>query len=230
MQDPNLVLTGPTCPVVMLDPVFIEVDLKVKGTLEDKTLFCRVLELTSPKPIYSRLLDFTEVSRFSTLKFTLGHIISSLEATISVQIVDGSWPDGFHGQFAACTATVHDSRDEKKPVLAASDSVNNMEIVLLGFEPEKGPVIADGSKIKLTRRVACVQDNSKLEVSVKAWQDDSSIVVDRTGFTAKEAGESYGKLEIASCKMAITVAWSIVSSIPELRKETILKNNRLLLK
>ncbi|GJN33129.1 hypothetical protein PR202_gb21696 [Eleusine coracana subsp. coracana] len=225
-KDPNLLLTGPTRPVVLLDPVFIEVDLKVKGALEDKTLFCRVLPLTSPEPIYSRLLGFAEVSKFSTLEFTLGHIIFSLEATISVRVVNGSWPDGFHGQFSACTTrSDHDSVGETGPVIDGADSVNHMEILLLGFGSQKGPLIDDRGKIALSRRVVCVQDNSKLEVSVKACRDDSNIVVDRAGFTTKESGKSYGKLEVASCKMEVSVAWSMVSSIPELRRETILKNS-----
>ncbi|GJN05031.1 hypothetical protein PR202_ga22626 [Eleusine coracana subsp. coracana] len=220
-KDSNLVLTGPTRSVVLVDLVFIEVDLKVKGTSEDKILFSRVLQLASPGLHYSRLLQFTKISKFSPLEFTLGHIIFSVEATISVQIIDGSWPVGFHGEFAACTIDI----DGKRHIVAGAESVNHKEIVLLSFGHEKGHVIDDGGEIKLSRRVVCVQNNSKLEVSMKAWQGDNTIV-DRAGFTAEKLGKSYGKLEVASCKMEVTVAWSLISYVPELRKDTILENNR----
>ncbi|GJN25750.1 hypothetical protein PR202_gb13618 [Eleusine coracana subsp. coracana] len=220
-KDSNLVLTGPTRPVVLVDPIFVEVDLKVKGTSEDKTLFSRVLQLAPLGLHYSRMLQFTEISKFSTLELTLGHIIFSVEATISVQIIDGSWPVGFHGEFAACTIDI----DGKRPIVAGAESVNHKEIVLLSFGHEKRHVIDDGGQFKLFRRVVCVQNNRKLEVSMKAWQGDNTIV-DRAGFTAEKMGKSYGKLEVASCKMEVTVAWSLISYFPELRKDTILENNR----
>ena len=219
MQDPNLVLTGPTRSVVLSGTNFIEVDLKVKGTSEDKTLFSRVVQLTSLEPPYSRLLQKTDVGKFSTLEFTLGHIIFSLEATISVRVIGGSWPDGFHGKFAAYTTSV----DRKGDVIAGTKSVHGKEIVLLVFGPEKAPVTGDG-KIELSRCVVCVEDNGKLEVAVKAWQGDN-IIAGTASFTVKESGRSCINLVIASCQMEVTVAWSLISSTPELRKDTILKNN-----
>lgn len=58
-------------------------------------------------------------SRFSTLDFKLGYIVSSVEATISVQVIFGLSPDGFYGRFTATSAGIDeefvllDSKDEK---------------------------------------------------------------------------------------------------------------------
>jgi hypothetical protein len=222
MQDPNLVLTGPTRSVVLSDSVFIEVDLKVKGASEDKTLFNRVLSWRSSGTYYSKMLHLPKISKFSTLEFTVGHIIGSVEATILVRIIDGSWPDGFHGEIAACTIRVDKNGDV---VVPDTKSVYHKEIVLLGFGPKKGPVTGVDGKIELSRRVVCVEQKCKLEVFVKAWQGDKCVVVDKASFTTQQSGRSYGRLEVASCKMEVTVAWSVVPSSPELRPETILRNS-----
>jgi hypothetical protein len=67
---------------------------------------------------------------------SLGYILLSLEATISVRVIDGSWPDGFHGEFAACTVSV----EGKGSGFSGITNDNHNEIVLLGFGPGKGLV------------------------------------------------------------------------------------------
>ncbi|KAG2638545.1 hypothetical protein PVAP13_2NG601040 [Panicum virgatum] len=96
-KDPYLVLTGPTRAVLLWDPVTIEVYLKVKGPseLEDKTLCFHAEVIQCFTRVNSCLLHRTWTSKFSTLELTLGHINFSVEATISVRVVDGSWQDGF---------------------------------------------------------------------------------------------------------------------------------------
>jgi hypothetical protein len=42
-----------------------------------------------------------------------------VEATIFIRVIDGSWPDGFHGQFAASTSSI----DHEKVILL--DSLDN---------------------------------------------------------------------------------------------------------
>ncbi|KAF8716940.1 hypothetical protein HU200_026043 [Digitaria exilis] len=201
MQEPCLVLTGPSRAVVLIDPLTIEVHLKVKGPteLEDKTLCFFANDIKDRSPFHSCLLHQTWTSKFSTLEFILGHITSSVEATMYVRVVDGSWPDGFHGQFAVCRST----------------SLNHNKIVLLSFGDDKVPVSSDGV-IELSRRVVSAEVNSRLIVSVKAWQDDN-IVEARVEFSANKSGRSFGVLDIGSCKIDVTIAWSLISVVPEHR-------------
>jgi hypothetical protein len=56
--------------------IFIEVDLKVKGTSDDKTLLSRVLSSRPAGSWSSRFLELTGSSKFSTLEFT--RVYSSL--------------------------------------------------------------------------------------------------------------------------------------------------------
>jgi len=216
MQDPYLVLTGPTRAVLLWDPVTIEVYLKVKGPseLEDKTLCFHAKEILCLTRVNSCLLHRTWTSKFSTLELTLGHINFSVEATISVRVVDGPWPDGFHGQFAACMVST--DCEDKVPAIGGSTSVNDKEIVLLSFGDERVPAMVDGM-IELSRHVVSVEVKSKLKVSVNAWQDDDNVVKTWEEFSAKETGRSFGTLDIVFCKMDVIVAWSLVTSDPELR-------------
>jgi len=119
----------------------------------------------------------------------------------------------FHGQFAACM--VSSDCEDKVLAIGGNTSVNDKEIVLLSFGDEK-PAMVDGV-IELSRRVVSVEAKSKLKVSVNAWQDDDNVVKTWEEFSAKETGRSFGTLDIGFCKMDVIVAWSLVTSDPELR-------------
>ena len=99
----------------------------------------------------SYLLNRDYTSMLSTLEFTLGHIVFSTEATISVRVIDGSWRDEFHALFAASTTSIY-----------------HKKIVLLYSKDEK-IVLTDDGNIKLSPSVASVEIEGKLKVSVRAW-------------------------------------------------------------
>ncbi|CAN6226458.1 unnamed protein product [Urochloa humidicola] len=106
-ENPFLVLTGPTRAVVMNGPVSIEAELKVKGACEseDKYLFA-----ASSKVQVMSGLGLVELDGYPSgrkLKIAVGGLGTSVEATIFVQVIDGIWPAGFHGQFAARTTSTH---------------------------------------------------------------------------------------------------------------------------
>jgi hypothetical protein len=216
MQDPYLELTGPTRAVVLWDPLTIEVYLRVKGPseLEDKTLCFLAEGMICLDRVNSCLLHETWTSKYSTMEFTLGHINASVEATISVRVVDGSWPDGFHGQFVACLVGTW---FDEVPASYSITSVDDKEIVLLSFGDEKVPAVVDGV-IELSRRVVSVETTSKLKVSVNAWQDDNNAVEAWEEFSAKERGRSFGTLDVGFCKMDVIVGWSLVTDYREPRR------------
>lgn len=71
------------------------------------------------------------------------------------------------------------------------------------------------TKVKLSRRVVSVELRGKLIVSVKAWRpDDNSVVKKEEVFSPLKRGLSFCTLQISSCKMEVSVAWSLSSSTP----------------
>jgi hypothetical protein len=111
---------------VLVDPVYFEIDLKVKGTAqsEDQDLIFEADPFMDPP----RLLKVSYTSEISTLEMTLGHIRSSAEATISMRVIHGSWPDGSRCAFAAKTA-----------------SIDGVEFALLLTGDDALPVAEDGT-------------------------------------------------------------------------------------
>ncbi|KAI4980330.1 hypothetical protein ZWY2020_020815 [Hordeum vulgare] len=149
LTDCSLALTGPTCAIVVsYDPTYLEVFLKVKGTTEseDKDLSALVVVFRAgacPQSVYP--------SRLSTLEIKFDHIYHSVEATVFIRIIDGSWSDGFRGVFSA-----------------ASGSDDNLQVKLLDFGDGGLPVDANGV-ITLSRPVVSVKLERNLKVSVMAF-------------------------------------------------------------
>ncbi|XP_047057450.1 uncharacterized protein LOC124663841 [Lolium rigidum] len=204
-EDPILELTGPTRAVVLLDPVNFEVNLKLKGTSESEDQDLSFLDVPYRNCAIgsrSRLISRVLTSKLCTVELTLGHIVRSVEATISVKVLGGSWPDGFQGVFAANTA-----------------SIDHKEVILLAFGDGALPVTADGM-IKLSRRVASVDVDGELKVSAVAGCQNEKLAVesDKIGFEPKEAGRSRGILKVAFCEMEVIVAWSLLPFSPFFRK------------
>ncbi|EAZ05549.1 hypothetical protein OsI_27764 [Oryza sativa Indica Group] len=216
-QERNLVLVGPTRAVVlsMPDPLIIDVELKVKGTTEseDKRLSLLAVPLLCADKYYSHVLKSgSYTSKLSTVEFRLGYIAASVEATISVRVIRGSWPDGFHGQFAACTTGArfrHLARGDK---LAG---IQHEKIVLLDSSGDQNVVTVSGDgMIELSRRVVSVEKVGKLKVFVKAWEYDNNAIERVKVFTPLDAGLSNGELDIGFCQLEVSVAWSLISENP----------------
>ncbi|KAM3223435.1 hypothetical protein ACQJBY_057034 [Aegilops geniculata] len=203
-QDSCLVMTGPTRPIVMLGAMNFEITLKVKeGSTEsrDKVLsFLAVPHDTVNCLELSCATDRKYVSKLSTLEFTMSQIARSVEATISVQMVDGSsWPHGVRGEFSACTTSMAD----RKVVLLDSGSEKEVEVG------------ADGM-IQLSRCVASVEFTGELKVCVDAWwQGEVKPKKAWKVFKPKKAGRNYGTFNLGgACKVKVTVAWSLLSYYP----------------
>ncbi|KQK18568.1 hypothetical protein BRADI_1g43390v3 [Brachypodium distachyon] len=193
-QQKNL-LTGPTRAVaVSVDPSYFEVKLKVKGATEtedrDFSLFASTYRSGS--------MVRTFTSKLSTLEMTFQEIPYSVEATVSLKVIDGSWPDGFRGEFSA-----------------RIDSVPDMKFRLLDCGDDKLPTDVDG-KIQLTRRVVSVELRGFLRVPVLAHHVNGKQIKRREAiFQPKRCGiSSNSKLKVGSCSMEITVSWSLFTSLP----------------
>lgn len=192
------------------DDMTIEVDLKVKGITEseDKDLsFLAVSFMCSST--YSYLFHCSYTGKLSTLEFTLGHMVYSLEATIFVRVIRGSWPDGFRCEFSAYTTGVFGQHAREMDV----PSIDHEKFVLLDSREERVIVAGDGD-IKLSRRVLSVDAKGELKISVKAWKVESGAVEKEDIFTPSRSGISYGEIDIGFCAMEVSVAWSLISGTP----------------
>lgn len=199
MQNPCLTLTGPTRAIVVVDPVHFEGTFKVKGTTEseDRDLSNLSVCYRDSGSSESYVFKCVETSKLSTVELTLGDMVESVEATISVKVAGAEWPEGVQGLFFANTT-----------------SINRKKIELLAFGDDKLPVAADGM-IQLSRRVVSVEADGVLVVSVMATSlEDQSVEKDSKTFKAKKASRSTCTLEVLSCKLEVTVAWSLVPNEP----------------
>uniref|UniRef100_A0ACD5V161 Uncharacterized protein n=1 Tax=Avena sativa TaxID=4498 RepID=A0ACD5V161_AVESA len=201
-EDTSLLLTGPTRAIVMIDPVDYEVELKVKGDTpsEDKLLSLLLIE-DKYYTVGERCQGVQGVhrhtynSKLSTVEVTVGHLAQTVEATITVQVVEGSWPTHHHGRFVTRMA-----------------SLNDLEMVLLDSVDGMVAVMSDGT-IELSRRVVPVEADGELKLLVDAWQgNDRADVVgqDQVTFAPGRTGRSEDMCDIGFCKMRVTVAWSLV--------------------
>jgi len=82
----------------------------------------------------------------------LGEIVSSVEATIFIRVIDGSWPDGFHGQFAAHTT-----------------SVDHEKVILLEFGHDNVVPVSANGIMKLSRHVGSVRLNLSAGLSARIY-------------------------------------------------------------
>uniref|UniRef100_A0A0E0R0M9 DUF6598 domain-containing protein n=1 Tax=Oryza rufipogon TaxID=4529 RepID=A0A0E0R0M9_ORYRU len=182
---PYLLLTGPTRAVVVVDPVDFEVALKVKGSIEseDKDLSFLAVQLTRISNISgTHLINKEYTSKLSTLELTFGYIVRSVEATINVRVIDGSWPEeGFSARITAHTSSLKDYR-----------------VLLLdsGDEMKKMSVTADGM-IELSRRVVSVEFEGELEVSVAAFGSNCNYMEAEEKFTPRTMVKARPSLMLA---------------------------------
>ncbi|XP_020178005.1 uncharacterized protein [Aegilops tauschii subsp. strangulata] len=190
-KDPFLRLTGPSQAIWLLGRVFIDVQLKVKckKESEDEVLTYKFYEfrqdfrfgLLIPRPIPCKRC---------TLEFALAVLPSSVQATVGVRVVDGSWPDQCPGLVACST-----------------DSVKGGKVVLLDFPDGKLPTKSDGV-VELVRHVVSVDEpKGKLVVSMKASRDGFSAQC-TVDFEMQASGRSTDVCDLIFCKMEVTVCWS----------------------
>jgi hypothetical protein len=178
------------------EPVYFEAVLKVKGDTksEDKDLSLlggRYYNGGAESNSYVSREDYT--SKHNTLEVTCGVVVSSIEATISMRIVGGSWPAGLRGRFTAYSASM-----ECEEVLLLDSS-----------RDEKALEVAADGTVDLSRRVVSVESPQELTVSAAAWRGGDQVAMRKVSLEPKYAGRSYGELDLGFCKMEVIVAWSV---------------------
>jgi len=210
-EHPDLVLTGPTRAVFLEQSpshVIIEVDLTLKGATdsEDEKLSSLVVPIVAGSTMYSHMWESAYTSKLSTVEFRLGHIVSSVEATIFVRVTRGSWPDGFRGRFYAIASGVCPNL----PNTAYHTDVNDEKIVLLDAGGDDKVSVTSEGDIKLSRRVVSVDTGGELKVYVEAWGGDTSLCQSKS-FKPLDAGKGSDDIDMGFCAMDVTVFWSLIS-------------------
>ncbi|KAL6650866.1 hypothetical protein ACP70R_009791 [Stipagrostis hirtigluma subsp. patula] len=209
-KKPFLELTGPVRAVTLLPYVVFEVSLHVRGASESVDKELSLLAVTFRdhySPSTSMLFLESYTSRLSTLDFKLGHIVYSVEATISIRVIS-ALQDGLCFHVSAKTASI------------------DHPVMLLDFQ-DKGVYLA-GDEITLSRNVVSVQCDEKLIISVMAKHDYASITGEKD-FDALEKGSSSKVLKVGGwCKFEVTVAWSLMNDSVQFvsYSETIFGTNR----
>ncbi|KAF7024203.1 hypothetical protein CFC21_036581 [Triticum aestivum] len=212
-QDPYLLLTGPPRAIVIIDPITIEFQLKVKSKMdpkEDEMLAFGIFN-------YPQTYLATHVIRSGilcdrcTIELAYAPLDPSVEATvIGVRIIDGVWLEGLRGRVVAEVTTVREG-----------------EVLLLDSREGKMPISPSAGAVELSRRIVSVDlEGGKLVVSVvaspqtaaKEEGDDgggAAVVVARgeAVFAPERAGTSNGTCDLGFCKVEVAVAWSLVSSL-----------------
>ncbi|GJN40553.1 hypothetical protein PR202_gb29784 [Eleusine coracana subsp. coracana] len=188
--DSYLLLTGPSRPVMIIDPVTFEVDLKVKGETESED------KILSLKIFHKRVDDFLNLRHFSskrsTVEFAFAVDLEAVEATVdSVKIISGSWPGHLRGR-----------------VVSRTTNIAQKDVVLLDSRDGRMPIASDG-KIELSRSVLSVPVGGELTICVEAFKVGDKSVVEKVNFKQLDAGWSQATCYLGFCEVQINVAWSL---------------------
>ncbi|KAM0872350.1 hypothetical protein ACQ4PT_038784 [Festuca glaucescens] len=195
-QDPFLQLTGPCRPILLIDPVDFEIQLKVKGTTEseDETFMAQRFEYGHGFGQSGHLARRCWEGKFCTLKITSALLGCAVAATIiSADVIEGSWPDDCGGRVVSCTAGI----DEDFVLLDSGD----------------GPMHVDpDGHISLRRGVVCVEHDEILTVSVEAYSKDGVSAAARVEFRPKDSLTSIGTCNLGFCTVMFIVGWSLTAT------------------
>uniref|UniRef100_A0ACD5X9T2 Uncharacterized protein n=1 Tax=Avena sativa TaxID=4498 RepID=A0ACD5X9T2_AVESA len=194
-MDPFLQLTGPCRPILLIDPVDFEIQLKVKGTKEseDKIFMAKRFVYGHGFGQSGHLACRCWEGNFCTLEITSALLGSTVAATIiSADVIEGSWPDDCGGRVVSQTAGI------------------DKDFVLL--DSGDGPMHVDtDGHITLQRGVVCVWRAGILTVSVEAYSKDGISTVAHVEFRPKDCWTSIGTCNLGFCTVMFIVGWSLAA-------------------
>ena len=126
--------------------------------------------------------------------------MESVEATIFIRVLSGTWPIGFNGQLTAF-----------------SESFSCKKIVLSEFGDDRP--ITDNGNVDLSHFVVSVELFGGLVVSCEAWKGEETMQDDVSWCPSSEKTEKKGKscgiLTFVSDPLEVLVAWSPIRPVCE---------------
>jgi hypothetical protein len=130
------------------------------------------------------------VANVANLGSHLQYYSKQLRLPISIQVIDGSWPEDVPGRISTCTA-----------------SIPEMEISLLDSRGARMP-INDAGVIELTRQVVSVEIIGEFKVEVEAVYG-GEVIKKSVLFDPNFSTTSYERCGMLFCTLGITVGWSL---------------------
>ncbi|XP_066363547.1 uncharacterized protein [Miscanthus floridulus] len=184
-KDTPLILTGPKRGLALLDAMYVEIDLKIKGRHgQDRELSKGVLFIkgTVHRSLKKCELQSNSLStRLSTVDVMYAVAPIAVEATIAVEVLEGH----FDGKITAHTSSI------KKSIVLYDSKV-----------PGDGHGV-----IQLKRPVVSVFVKDMLVIVAKTGDGES---VRRIGFPPRMKGREEAVITVGVTMMRVKVSWSIM--------------------
>ncbi|TVT99670.1 hypothetical protein EJB05_54959, partial [Eragrostis curvula] len=195
-KDEELILTGPKRGLALIDAIYIEVDLMIKGEgkrKKDKQLSKGYLTLTGLARHFRDEMEvesYTIESMLSKVAVMCGVEKRAVEATIEIEVVQGK----FYGEITACTTNIQDG------------------IVLHDSKLISAAATTRGA-LPLLRRVVAVGLMEKLIVTVTRAGVCKAERQRTIKFTPRVNSGDEADITCGSLKMCVKVTWSIISRL-----------------
>uniref|UniRef100_A0A453CP39 DUF6598 domain-containing protein n=1 Tax=Aegilops tauschii subsp. strangulata TaxID=200361 RepID=A0A453CP39_AEGTS len=226
MQNPFLQLTGPSRAIAAIDPVDFDIKLKVKGRMKSKD---RVLMHQTSKYSCNEAILLDDSCR---IVLRCAKLEKTVQATIvGVRVINWrkkKWPFR-HGGLVIAKAHSKPVKPENEALLQdqvmddISDGYFEGEVSCVGdrssaLKHEDEVVLQDqvtannwDGCLDLSRHVVSVELDGKLEVIIRALSSNGFITKHgHVFFPAQESKISRGICDLASYKVEVTVAWSLL--------------------
>uniref|UniRef100_A0A0D9WBX5 DUF6598 domain-containing protein n=1 Tax=Leersia perrieri TaxID=77586 RepID=A0A0D9WBX5_9ORYZ len=189
-KDDSLILTGPTRGLVLVSPIYFEVDLRIKDERlrgkkkeHSRGLFLIGGIQSRRNKVKNKVESETFDGKLGTVEMKYAVVEEAVEATVEIKVLEGY----FHGEVAACTTNIQD------------------RFVLL--DSRTCCVMADNHDLQLSRRVIAVHYKEKLLLTF-VDQDDivsSSSVTQTIVFTPNINGSEVTQVTCGSVKMVVKI-------------------------
>uniref|UniRef100_A0A0E0JF17 DUF6598 domain-containing protein n=1 Tax=Oryza punctata TaxID=4537 RepID=A0A0E0JF17_ORYPU len=212
----SLILTGPHRGLLLYDAVYIEIDLKMKMK-DDQQQGCKDKRLSKGLLVLDGVLLSTTLSdhlqtavKIATLdrrsirpcavQVTYAYVTNAVEATISVELLHDQGGANFCGDITACTSTIQDSIVLHDSNLLADDGIM---------------LLADGSAVRLLRRVIAVCLDEMLMVTIVAQDGDRTTNYARRtiDFTPSVNGGDEARVVCGVSSFLVKVNWSLMNPV-----------------
>lgn len=194
LQDDSLILTGPKRGLALMDDIYFEIDLKIKGgrKRKDKQLSKGYVILDGiPYKLEKRMVvqKGTLDTKLSKVVITYAVVKYAVEATCAIEVLCGS----FYGEIIACTTSIRDS------------------IVLYDSKVAE-PMAGNGKGvIQMLQNVVAACLEEELLMTIIARTVDGKAKSTTIKFTPGVSGGGEKEITCGSIKMRVKVAWSIIS-------------------
>uniref|UniRef100_A0A0E0FE86 DUF6598 domain-containing protein n=1 Tax=Oryza meridionalis TaxID=40149 RepID=A0A0E0FE86_9ORYZ len=199
-KDDSLILTGPHRGMVLIDALYFEINLKLKGdqfgSAEEDKQICKAVWRMNGVFLETNFLSQTCLLRnLYPLQLMYAFVSNAVEATVSVKVLQGH----FYGKITACTSMVKDN-------ILLHDS---------NLMPGGGGVMAadhgNDQFVRLLRPVMAVYLHETLKVTILAQVDGTKYNRRTMHFKPAVNGEGEAQITCGVNSLLVKVCWSLMN-------------------